>query len=231
MNDFNSLLWFALTIGCYLFGVFLQKITKNNILVSPSIIAIILLILILKIFNIDYSEYIKGVGIISFFLSLTTIGLAIPLYKNKALISKNILAIISAVAVSVILSVAMSYYISKFLDADKIIQLSIITKSVTTPIALLIAQKIGAVQSLCIMFIFSTGIFGAIFGLPILSLIKIKNDKAIGLALGVIGHGLGVARAFQKSELCGLFAMLGMSIMGLLSGIIIPFIAINLLLK
>ena len=84
----------------------------------------------------------------------------------------------------------MSYYISKFLDADKIIQLSIITKSVTTPIALLIAQKIGAIQSLCIMFIFSTGIFGAIFGLPILSLIKIKNDKAIGLALGVICHGL-----------------------------------------
>ncbi len=228
MNNFNSLLWFSITIACYLFGSLLQKITKNNILVSPPIIAIILLIFILnlKFFNIEYSEYMKGAGIISFFLGLTTIALAVPLYKHKDIIYKNIISILFSIFISIILSVTMSYCIAKFLHADKIIQLSIITKSVTTPIALLIAEKIGAVQSLCIMFIFSTGMFGAVFGLPLLSLAKIKNDKAIGLALGVVCHGLGVARAFQKNELCGLFAMLGMSIMGLLSGVIIPFIAL-----
>jgi putative effector of murein hydrolase len=222
LTAFHTLLWFTVSIGAYLLGTYLQKISRNHSLISPPIVAIAVLIIILKVFDVEYVQYMLGGSIIGLILKLSTVALAIPLFKNKYLITRNALPIFIAIFISAALSALLAYYLSNYLNADKVIQLSIMTKSVTTPIALLVSDKIGAAPSLCIMFIFTTGILGGIFGLPILSLFKLKNDRATGLALGVICHGLGAARAFQKSEICGLFAMVGMSIMGVVSGIMIP---------
>jgi len=223
-----NLLWFVVTIGVYLCAIFLQKISKNHILVSPAVISIIIIVCILYCFSISYADYMQGGGIISFFLGSATVALAIPLYKNKSILIKQSLAILISVLISSLLTIFTAYYLSKLLGGDKSVQLSIILKSISTPIAIAVANKIGAVASLAVMFVFSTGIFGAVFALPILSILKIKDERALGMALGTICHGLGVARAFQLSETAGVFSVLGMSIMGILSGCIIPLIAVYL---
>ena len=53
-------------------------------------------------------------------------------------------------------------------------------------------------------------------------MVRMEDKHAQGLALGVTCHGLGVARAFQISKSCGTYAVMGMSLMGIISGILLP---------
>jgi putative effector of murein hydrolase len=221
-------LGFTATLAAYVFGGFCQKMSRNHILVNPAIIAIGILVAILHYAQIDYQQYMKGAGIISLFLSISTIALAIPLYKHKNMVYNNLLPIIISVVVSCCITIYMAYYISDYFGANESIKKAIILKSVTTPIAVLVSDKIHAIPSLTIMFIFTTGIFGAVLGIPLLRLFNFKDDALTGLSLGVICHGLGVARAFQVSEIAGLFAMIGMTLMGIVSAIIIPLLIVYL---
>ena len=120
-----NLLWFVITLATYIFGIFLLKISKNNILISPAVISIIFNVIILYYFNISYKEYMQGGCIISFFLSFATISLAVPMYKNRIILIKNISAISISVLFSAISTIFISYYLSKFIGADKQMQLSI----------------------------------------------------------------------------------------------------------
>lgn len=142
------------------------------------------------------------------------------------MIKKQVLAVVTAIVTACFISGFVAWVLAYAMDAEKDIQLSIISKSVTTPIAIGIAEKIGTVPSLAVFFVFTTGILGSLFATAIFKAFKMNNDKAVGFSLGATCHGLGVTKAFQKSETAGVFSVLGMSLMGLVSGILMPFVVL-----
>ncbi|MCC6128738.1 MAG: LrgB family protein, partial [Acidobacteria bacterium] len=103
--------------------------------------------------------------------------------------------------------------------------LSLAPKSVTTPIAMGIAEKIGGIPSLTAVLVILTGILGALLGPPLLSFLRISEDEAKGFALGVASHGIGTARAFQISGVAGAFSGLAIGLNGILTAVLIPVFA------
>jgi putative effector of murein hydrolase len=100
--------------------------------------------------------------------------------------------------------------------------LSIAPKSVTTPIAMGIAEQIGGLPSLTAVFVILTGITGAMIGTPLLNLMRLRDWRARGYAVGVAAHGIGTARAFQVNELAGTFAGIAMGLNGIATAILVP---------
>ncbi|MGZ5883694.1 MAG: LrgB family protein, partial [Burkholderiaceae bacterium] len=108
------------------------------------------------------------------------------------------------------------------LGASHITVLSIAAKSVTTPIAMGITEKIGGLPSLTGVLVMLTGIMGGIIALPLLNAMKIKDETIQGFALGATAHGLGTARGFQVSPSIGAFSGLAMGLCAVITALLLP---------
>jgi len=69
-----------------------------------------------------------------------------------------------------------------------------------------------------------TGVVGARVAAPLLKLAGIKDERVLGLVLGINAHGVGTATAFQLSPRCGAFASLAMGITGILTALVLPLV-------
>ena len=210
------------TIGSYVAAQWLQKKLGNHSIANPVIIAIAMVVGFLVVFDIPYADYLANVDLIHSLLGPVTVALALPLYHHFPTIKKNLWPIFSITVAACFVAASVAYGLAHYMEAAQDIQLSIIPKSVTMPIAIGIAEKIGTNASLAVFFVFTTGIIGTLIATAIFKICRITSDSAIGFSLGITCHGLGVAKAFQHSKEAGAFAALGMSLMGIVSGIILP---------
>lgn len=226
----NPLTALFVTIASFLGARALQQKWDGNALLNPAIISILSVVVFLTIFDIPYAEYSANVDLINAFLGPAIVALAIPLYHQITMIKKAALAIFVAVGVTCIVAAFGGYQIAHMMGAIQDIQLAIMTKSVTTPITIGIAETIGAKPSLAILFVFVTGISGCLLAKSIFQIFRITNQSAQGFALGVTCHALGVATALQINERAGAFAALGMSLMGIISGILLPILILWLII-
>ncbi|MBD3610919.1 MAG: LrgB family protein, partial [Hydrogenovibrio crunogenus] len=92
------------------------------------------------------------------------------------------------------------------------------------PIAMGISEKIGGLPSLTAVLVVVTGILGAIMGIKLFQLMKIKDDSVKGIAMGVTAHGIGTARSFQESSEMGAFSGLAMALSAVLTALILPYL-------
>src|SRR5690606_2299102 len=102
-------------------------------------------------------------------------------------------------------------------------------KSVTMPVAMGIAEKIGGLPSLTAVLVMGTGVFGALVGRFLFDALRISEPAVRGFALGTIAHGIGTARAFQESEEAGAFAGLAMGLSALFNAVVLPSLALWML--
>jgi len=102
------------------------------------------------------------------------------------------------------------------------VQLSLAPKSVTTPIAMGIMEKLGGEASLAAVFVVLTGLVGATWTFSLLDLLRVRDPAVRGFAQGLSAHGFGTARAFQLDHRLGAYAGLAMALNGLLTALLVP---------
>ena len=89
-------------------------------------------------------------------------------------------------------------------------------------------MAIGGIPALTAVLVVITGIFGAVIAGGLLRLLRIRDEAAKGLAMGVSAHGIGTATAFQHDRERGAFAGLGMALSGAITALLLP-VALRLL--
>ncbi len=202
-----------------------QKIYRryNFMLFNPILLSIVAIIVLLKTVGIDFQTYNKGGRFISFFLGPSVIALGVPLYvRFEEIRKKGGLSIIVSIAIGSVVGILSAALTAKLLGASKSVVASIAPKSVTTPIAMGITEKIGGIPSLTAAIVVATGILGAVIGPAFLRFIGVKSKVAFGLAMGSASHGIGTARAFQEGELEGAVSSLAIGLNGIATAIITP---------
>lgn len=220
----TPLTWLIVTIGAYKVGILVYDKSGKHSLLQPIVVAYALMLPILLIFKVPYQEYFNSVSMLHFFLGPATVALALPLYKNLALIRAYFIPIMIALIAGGTITILSGVGILWLFGASKVTMLSMTTKSVTAPITLITAHDIGANPSLAIGFVVITGLFGALIGTPLFKLLRIKHDAAKGFALGIISHAVGTARAFEISENAAAFSALAMGLVGVYVAIVLPLV-------
>jgi predicted murein hydrolase (TIGR00659 family) len=221
----SPLLWLAATMAAYLLGMALHRLSKNNPLVNPVAIAVILLVSLLLISGTPYQTYFAGAQFVHFLLGPATVALAIPLYHNRHRVRRAVLPMTLALVAGSLTAVGSAVGIGWILGASRESLLSMAPKSVTSPIAMAVSEQIGGIPSLTAALVIMTGIVGAIIGTPLLRALRMTDPIIQGYALGVAAHGIGTARAFQVSPLAGTFSGIAMGLNGLLTAILVPLLA------
>ncbi len=212
----------ALTVIAFAMGLTLQKRWPKVALFNPTLIAIILVSLILKAAEVPYGAYLTSAQSINFMLAPTVVLLAVPVYRNRLLVRRSWKVICLGVATGASITFLGTLLIARLSAAKAETLYSLFPKSVTTGIAVGISDKIGGVPALTAVFVIFTGIVGAIFGPSILKFLRVEDDRAAGLAIGISAHGIGTAKALQMSEIAGTFSGIGMALNGIVTAIALP---------
>jgi len=225
----SPLLGLTVTLLAYLFANAVHRRLDMHPLANPVAIAVLMLVLLLSITGTPYRTYFEGAQFVHFLLGPATVALALPLYEQRARIRRMALPLLAGLLAGVTTAVVSAAAIAMALGASPQTVLSLAPKSVTTPVAMGIAERIGGLPSLTATLVIATGMLGAMIALPLLRLCRIRSHAAAGFSMGVASHGIGTARAFQMSEEMGAFAGLAMGLAALLTAILVPALAAWLL--
>ena len=221
----TPLLWLAITLFAYLLGKWVQKASRHSPVANPVLIAIILVAILLAMTGTPYDQYFVGAQFINFLLGPATVALAIPLALNAPHIKSGLrgvgLALIAGAITTTVTGVAVVW----MLGGDRSVALSMAPKSVTTPIAMAIAQEVGGVPALTAALAIAGGIFAAVIGQRVLHWLRVDDWRAHGLAAGVAGSGVAAAQVAPLNGLAAAFAAVGIGFNGLLTALIVPLLA------
>lgn len=213
----------TLVIGVYLAAVWLFKKTKLSLL-NPLLVSIPVLAICIRVLGISFEEFEKGSRIINFMLGPTVVVLGYLLYEQMDHLKANAISIITAVFVGCVTGILSVIFIARYFGADHALIASLEPKSVTTPIAMSIAERSGGIPSIAAVVVIVVGIFGGIVGPFILERLGIKSRIARGLALGSAAHGLGTAKAMELGTIEGAISGLAIGVMGIMTAILVPVI-------
>lgn len=182
----------------------------NFALFHPLLLAPILLIAIISMMHVSANDYMQSSKFLSHMLAPATVAFAVPIYKNLSVIKKYMKTIIVSITAGTLIAMFSTFVLSKLIHLSDDFIVSILPRSITTPIAMEVSKEIGGLPTLTTVFVIITGIVGGIVGPNVLKWLSIKTPIAKGLALGMGAHGVGTNKALEYGKQESVFSSLAM---------------------
>ncbi|MDD2419067.1 MAG: LrgB family protein [Bacteroidia bacterium] len=210
-----------LTLMAYYFGRAIYRKTKVMVF-HTVIVATAVIVLIFEVSGLDMDLYESNTGFLKYVLNLSVVAFGFLLYKHYDFIKSRGLSIITATFIGSLSSILSVVLIAGVLGASPQMIITLLPKSITTPIAIVLAQKTGGIFYLTAVVVTLAGIFGAVTGSWFLKISGIKGRMSRGLAMGSAAHGIGTAKALEEGALEGAAGGLAIALMGIFTSIIAP---------
>lgn len=218
-----TLLSIAITVGAYYSSKVVSKKYPSPF-TTPVFFSTAVIIIILVLLGIDFEEYTPAKDIMTFLLGPATVALAVPLYKNRQVILKNLLPAGIGLMLGSFTSFISGALLAKLMGFSDTIIASVSIKSVTVPVAVEISKIVGGDPALTAAFVVTTGISGTMIGPWLMNKTRITNPLSRGLALGTISHGQGTAEASLEGELQGAVAGVAMGLGAIFTSVVAPLV-------
>lgn len=212
-----------LTLAVYGAFVAIYKRTKS-LFVLPVVATPIVLIVLLLAPHGDLPAYEASTRPFVWLLGPATVALAVPLARNVKLVRANLRALLGGVLLGAVVTGTSAVLLARALGLPKAIAATLGPKSVTTPIAMPIAERIGGYPALTAAVVIVTGVIGFAFGPRFLDRLGVRDPVARGVALGTAAHGVGTAKAIEENEGTGAASGASMVIAGVITAAIAPFL-------
>ncbi|MBA4193931.1 MAG: hypothetical protein C0451_05095 [Comamonadaceae bacterium] len=226
----TPLLGLALTLVVYHGAFLVYQRAGFNPLANPVAMAVMVLATLLWVTGTPYATYFEGAQFVHFLLGPATVALAVPLFEQLPRLRRLWLPLLGALVAGSVAAAVSAVLVGWALGASRATLASLAPKSVTSPVAMGIAEKIGGIPSLTAVLVAATGIIGAASARSLFNAMRISDPTVRGFALGTAAHGIGTARAFQVSDEMGAFAGLAMGLSALFSAVALPLLG-GLLLR
>ena len=213
MSAVTQSVYFGLVISfaAYAAGVFIQQKVSSPI-ANPLLISAILIILFLELTGISYDDYNIGASYITMMLTPATAVLALQIYRELETLRRNFLPVLIGCAAG------------SFASMDDVMLYTMLPKSVTTPIAMAVAEQLGGNASLTAAAVCITGILGAVLAPFLVRIFRVRYPVAAGVAIGTSSHALGTTRALEMGEVQGAMSGIAIGVSGLITVLFSGFI-------
>ncbi|MCB1963302.1 MAG: LrgB family protein [Rhodocyclaceae bacterium] len=220
----TPLLGLTLTLLAYLIAWHIHQRLAAHPLANPVMLAVALLVTLLWLTDTPYQTYFDGAQFVHFLLGPATVALAIPLYAQLQRLRQMAMPLGVTLLLGAVTAMTAAWIVGAWLGADAPTLVSLAPKSVTTPIAMAVAEALGGLPSLTAALVITTGILGAMSAQGLFRLMRVSDPAVQGFAIGLAAHGIGTARAFQLSPEAGAFAALAMAANGLVTALLAPWL-------
>ncbi|MFZ5567024.1 MAG: LrgB family protein [Pseudomonadota bacterium] len=195
---------------------------------NPVLWTVVLIAGVLLITGVPYPTYFAGAQFIHFLLGPAVVALAWPLWQRRVELRARWLPLLLAALVGGAAAAGSAWALGLAVGLPAELVQSLTTKSVTAPVAMGVAEKIGGIPALAAVFAVLTGLIGALSGKYLFDLLRVPTTPAgwmaRGFALGTTSHGIGAARALQVDADAGAYAGLAMGLQVVLASLLIPLV-------
>jgi predicted murein hydrolase (TIGR00659 family) len=218
------LAWLAVTLG----GYYALKPLYRRLprwWTSPLFTVPVLLIALGWVFGTDYPDYIRDTHWLVLMLGPATAAFALPIWRHRALIRRHWPALAAGVLGGSVMAMASAWCLATLFGLAGAVRLSLVPRSITTPLAMLVSADIGGVPELTALFVVITGVAGIALGELLLKWLPLRSALARGALFGVGAHGAGTAKAYDVGSEEGTVASLAMVLAGLLNVLAAPGLA------
>lgn len=233
MNDMIQRLWgfsadvpkFSILFTILVFALSFELSRRVRFMrhVHPAILTIAAIIVLLKLTGTPYQHYFEGAQFIHLLLGPATVVLAVPLFDNLDRIRTMLMPLLSSCIFGGVSAIVFTMVIARVTGSPSEVSISLAPKSVTTPIAMQIADKLHGLPSLTAAMVLVTGVVGCLTAPLVFKALGIHDHTVKGFTLGMTAHGFGTAHSFATiSALAGAFSGLAMGIAGLATAAIAP---------
>lgn len=193
-------------------------------LFNPLVISVLILIPILLLSQQTYQQYMQQTALLNDLLAMSVVALAYPLYELLPQIKERWRSIMFITFCGSLTAMLTGFFIAYWMGATQDIAASVLPKSVSTPIAVMIAKSTGGIPSIAAFCVVLVGTLGAIVGHQLLALFRIRLAAAKGLAIGTVSHAVGTARCLEISSEEGAYSSLALVLCGVMTSLIAPFL-------
>jgi predicted murein hydrolase (TIGR00659 family) len=225
----SPVFFLLLTLAAYRIGRELRDRTGGHSLAQPVLVAIVIIAPVITLLDVDYDDYRSGTELIAFLLGPATVALAVPLHRHAHRLTGRVVPLLVAVALGAVVSVGSAILMVRALGGDDLLARTLAPKAATTPVAIAVAERADAIAPLAAVLAIIAGILGAVAGPRVLTLLRVRDHLARGLAQGAVSHGIGASRMLHDDETEGAFAGLSMGLTALAISLVLPIMVALLL--
>lgn len=197
-----------------------------NPLMVPIVTTTVTIVGILLVFQIPYKTYMIGGEWIVYFLGPAVVALAYPLYNQLDTIKKYSIPILVGVFSGTIIGIVSGIELSLLFNIEKITVYSLVPKSVTSPVAMDIADVIGGNPTLAAVFVMVAGVSGAVLGPYLLKWFRVDHFIGRGIGFGTAAHGIGTAKALELGEREGAISSIAMTLTTIFASLLSPLLVL-----
>jgi predicted murein hydrolase (TIGR00659 family) len=212
----------TVTLLAWLVALRVQKLFRFHPLANPIPVAVGIVATGLLVTGVDYRTYFQGAQFVHFLLGPATVALAVPLYRQWRSLRSVLLPASLCIVAGGVLAAGFGVAIAFALGAPPEVVASLGPRSVTTPVAMGIAERLGGVPALAAVVVLCSGIAGAVLGPLAMNWAGVRDWRARGLAIGTTAHGIGTARAIAVHPVAGVFSGLAMGLNAIATSLWLP---------
>ncbi len=191
---------------------------------NPVLWSVVAIGVVLVVTRTGYPTYFAGAQFIHVLLGPAVVALAWPLWVRRAEVRRRGVALTLAALAGGAAAAGSAVAAARLLGMPLDIVRSLAPKSVTAPVAMGIAERIGGVPALAAVFAVLTGMVGALSAKYLFDALRIDSWSVRGFALGTASHGIGAARAIQVHEDAGAYAGIALGLQVLIASSLLPLV-------
>jgi predicted murein hydrolase (TIGR00659 family) len=219
----NPVFSIALTVAAYTAALALHRRWRW---IPPIVAACIPIVALLVAMQETYAEYNRGGAVLSWLLGPATVALAAPMYRHGMALRRSLPRLALVVFAGAVVGMASAGLTAWLMGAPMAVVMSTVPKSVTTPIAIEVSNELGGIPQITVGLVILTGVLGASFGPALLRLVGVRDNRAVGAAIGTASHGIGTASLVRRSEMQATVSSWAMAAAGVFTSLLAAALAL-----
>ena len=192
---------------------------------NPVLWSVLVLGAVLLATHTPYPTYFAGAQFVHVLLGPAVVALAWPLWLRRTELRTRGVALLIAALLGGGAAGGSAVALAWAFGLPQDVMLSLAPKSVTAPVAMGIAERLGGIPALAAVFAVITGMVGALSAKYLFDLLGIRDWAVRGFALGTTSHGIGAARAMQVHPDAGAYAGIALGLPVLVASLLMPVVA------
>lgn len=218
----SPLFGLAVTLAVYVVAATASARLGSPPWANPVLGSMLVLAALLLATGMPYAAYFAGAQFIHVLLGPAVVALGWLLWQRRAALRRDALPLLAAALVGGAVAAGSAIALGRAFGLPADIVASLAPKSVTAPVAMGIAERIGGIPALAAVFAVLTGLVGAVTAPYLLGGLRARDPAERGFALGTASHGIGAARALQEHPDSGAYAGLAFALQALLAALLLP---------
>jgi putative effector of murein hydrolase len=218
----SPLFGLAATVGVYTLAAHASARLGQAPWANPVLWTVLVLATLLLASGTPYAAYFAGAQFIHVLLGPAVVALGWLLWQRRETLRRHALALVVAALAGGGAAAGSALLLGRLFGLPAEVLASLAPKSVTAPVAMGIAERIGGVPALAAVFAVLTGLIGAVTAPYLFKALRITSPAVRGFALGTAAHGIGAARALQEHPDAGSHAGLAFALQAVLAAVLLP---------